>query len=526
MTLLRALHIKSVQSLNRRLKGWKAERKTEALALALSAFQPSSLLPRPAFSTLCAKPLLRCSMAALLGVALPAFAHVGSPNAFFDGKAGPYPIRVVVKQPGVVPGLADITVRTPPEATRVAVKPVKWDIGEAGSPPADEASRMVGDANAWTASLWLMSRGSYSIYVDVDGARGRGRAIVPVTAVATQRLPMPKVLSFLLAAMGALLVIGAISLVGAGAREAVLEPGRAVDTAHRRNGRIALGAGALIVLLLVARGNAWWNEVDAGYRKLLFKPLHIRTSVDRDGTLDLIIDDAEWRDHASRYTPFMPDHGKLMHLFLIREDRSAMAHLHPQMLARDHFRAAVTELPEGSYRVFADVTHESGFGQTLVDRLTVTGVAPAKSDPDDAAWTGGPSTAGPSAGGPVPVVMLSPLSIPANRDTDLRFRMPGVLEPYMGMPGHAVIASDDFSVFVHLHPMGSVSMASQMKFAERDKLPQDMSAMNMTMPMSTTSSDGTVSFPYAFPKRGRYHVWVQTKVNGQILTGAFVVDAK
>ena len=36
------LHIKSVQSLNRRLKGWKAERKTEALPLALSAFQPSS----------------------------------------------------------------------------------------------------------------------------------------------------------------------------------------------------------------------------------------------------------------------------------------------------------------------------------------------------------------------------------------------------------------------------------------------------------------------------------------------------
>src|SRR5438445_6285749 len=37
-----ALHIKSVQSLNRKLKGWKAERKTEALPLAHSAFQPSS----------------------------------------------------------------------------------------------------------------------------------------------------------------------------------------------------------------------------------------------------------------------------------------------------------------------------------------------------------------------------------------------------------------------------------------------------------------------------------------------------
>src|SRR5260221_1987968 len=44
-----ALHIKSVQCLNRRLKGWKAEWKTEALPLALSAFQPSSTTCVPDF---------------------------------------------------------------------------------------------------------------------------------------------------------------------------------------------------------------------------------------------------------------------------------------------------------------------------------------------------------------------------------------------------------------------------------------------------------------------------------------------
>lgn len=444
----------------------------------------------------------------LLGSALPLFAHVGSPNVFFDGNAGPYAVRVVVKQPGVVPGLADITVRTPADASRVSVKPVKWDIGEAGSPPADEATRIAGDANAWTASLWLMSRGSYSIYVDVDGAKGRGRAIVPVTAVATQRLPMPKALAWILGAMGALLVAGAVSLIGAGAREAVLTPGASVDSLHRRRGRIALGAGTVIVLLLVARGNAWWNEVDVEYRKLMFKPLHITTTVDRAGVLDLVIDDKGWRAHPERYTPLMADHGKLMHLFLIREDESAIAHLHPQALTRDHFRASVPVLPPGSYRVFADVTNESGFAQTLVDRVAVASSSPATSDADDAAYSGGAS----------PITMLSPSTLRANRDVDLRFHVPGTLEPYMGMAGHAVIVNDDFSLFVHLHPMGSVSMASQMKFAERDKLPHDMASM-----AASPSPDGIVSFPFAFPRPGRYHVWVQVKVNGSIETGAFVL---
>src|SRR6185503_165965 len=91
-----------------------------------------------------------------------------------------------------------------------------------------------------------------------------------------------------------------------------------------------------------------------------------------DGVLDLRIDDPEWVMGCSRFTPLMPDHGKLMHLFLVEEkSKSAFAHLHPLAVSRDHFRAALPPLPPGRYRVFADITHESGFTQTLVDTVSV-----------------------------------------------------------------------------------------------------------------------------------------------------------
>jgi hypothetical protein len=244
--------------------------------------------------------------------------------------------------------------------------------------------------------------------------------------------------------------------------------------------------------------------------------MHIVTTAS-NGTLDLRIDDPSWvaaSKSATRMTPLMPDHGKLMHLFLIEErTKNAFAHLHPVAVSRDHFRAALPPLPPGRYRLFADVTHESGFAQTLVDRLTITAAQPPQppTDPDDSAQVGPPSSA---------ITFLAPDKLIANRDMDLRFRVAGTVEPYMGMPGHAVVLADDFSVFVHLHPMGSISMATQQKFLERDAEKQHAAAPVPEMAMSMSPTD-TISFPFTFPKPGHYRIWVQTRVHGQVVTGVF-----
>src|SRR5262249_24078390 len=59
------------------------------------------------------------------------------------------------------------------------------------------------------------------------------------------------------------------------------------------------------------------------------------------------------------------------------------------------------------------------------------------------------------------------------RDYPLRFRVtapngtPAILEPYLGMTAHAVVTRSDGDVFAHLHPIGTVSMASQMALTLR-----------------------------------------------------------
>jgi hypothetical protein len=88
----------------------------------------------------------------------------------------------------------------------------------------------------------------------------------------------------------------------------------------------------------------------------------------------------------------------------------------------------------------------------------------------------------------------------------------------MGMAAHLVIASFDGSVFAHLHPSGSISMAAMQRFAGASGV---VSHADHAMAL-----DGRVAIPYAFPKAGAYRLFVQVKRGGKIMTGAFDVDVR
>jgi hypothetical protein len=486
-------------------------------------------------------------------------AHVGSPNVFFEGLAGQYPLHVVIRPAEVIPGLAEISVRVEDGTVeRLTALPIKWNAGRQGAPPPDVARLVPGETNLYSAQLWFMEPGAQSIEVSVKGTLGTGRVIIPVDAVARRVLVMPKALGGILLVLGLVLMALLLSIVGASVRESVLMPGLEPSRRRQWYARFAMGLGALLLLALLWGGKHWWDSEAADYRNnRLYHPMAATAEVRfEEGRQVLRL---EITDQAfSRFAPLVPDHGKLMHLFLVREPKlDAFAHLHPIRKDRKTFETILPELPSGTYRIYADVTYETGSSDTLTTTVTIperiipATQAAARLDPDDA-WRvtsdfGSCGSRECALSEDYGMTWLAPERILVNQLVTLHFVVhhtdgqPVGLEPYLGMRGHLALRRDDGSVFIHLHPGGSASMASMQLAAFRieGKLPLT-AAFGADDPIcqlpavtqrdqawlgGNQSSEG-VSFPYAFPRPGRYRLWVQVKANAQVLTGVYDLEVQ
>lgn len=495
------------------------------------------------------------SIAVVAAIAIVSSAHIGSPDVFYDGTAGPYKVHVRVTPPNVVPGVAWVYVRTAePDVDSVWIRPVFWRAGVRGAPPGEPMTRVAGETGLYSGKIWLMSRGASSVYVDVKGARGTHTATVPVMAVATARLGLTTRFAAMLIALGILLVSGLVAIVRAAASDSLVEPGVVPDQVDRRRGSLGAIIAVPLIGFAIFGGAKWWKAEDSSYLRTMFRPLAADVLTARVGeanTIRVSVRDTSGQGLLS--SPLMPDHGKLMHLFLIREtSMSAFAHLHPARESPNVFVSAIPAVPAGRYFVFGDIVLETGAEYTVSSIVDVPpAIIDTISDPDDS-WDadsfGVPAKLGARASLTPNVDLQWDLadSILAGRDVDLAFstRNPkGAVVPvesYIGMAAHAVVVREDGSVFIHLHPMGTMSMASQLAFAQRDRgdttdagrlrLTDTMPAMKMKMRQKPSTPpvmmDGTFSFPYAFPKPGRYRVWVQVKVGGHVETADYEVNVR
>jgi hypothetical protein len=231
-------------------------------------------------------------------------------------------------------------------------------------------------------------------------------------------------------------------------------------------------------------------------------------SLDKPDHMELRITDPGWLP-LRKLDDLVPDHGHLMHLFLVRwPDMDRVYHLHPDQTATGFFATSLPSMPGGTYRIYGDIVHDSGFAETAVGEANLPKVHGQPVSGDDAA---GPDSRD--------MIWLHDKTKPivATQLNLFSFEIVGPdgkpvddLEPYMGMGGHAEFIKTDGSVFAHVHPTGSVPMASVTVAS-----PAAMMAMHETKP------GPIVSFPYGVPTPGTYRIFVQMRRAGKVETGAF-----
>lgn len=495
----------------------------------------------------------------------PAWAHVGSPDVYAEGNAGPYRLFVTVRPPLVIPGVAEIEVRAEgdgpdaPSISGIQMAPIPLS-GEASlhPPVADQMKESSQDKRFFTGGLWIMTSGSWQVRFKVDGSQGSGLLSIPVAATSSSTRGMETGLGILLGSLGLVLMAGVIGIVGAAARDAQLPPGAQPSASGRRRAVVGMTIALVVTIAAVWFGNRWWKGEADSYARYVYKPLTMQATLDTDQMLRLKIEDPGWLK-SRKIDDFVLDHDHLMHLYLMREPSlDVVYHLHPEQVAPGEFQLALPSIPVGTYRLYADVVHATGFPETLVGQLVLPEIAGRPLAGDDAKGLALPIAPMSDGSSSCPAKPAQGTSFPLpdgytmvwNNAATFAAKTPEVFEfsllgkdgkPasdvafYMGMLGHAAFVKEDGTVFAHVHPSGTVSMAALMMAAAQNQTASgSMNSMpGMTMPGMETKSPSsapanassvlpnTVGFPYGFPTPGAYRIFVQMKHGQTIETAAF-----
>lgn len=187
-------------------------------------------------------------------------------------------------------------------------------------------------------------------------------------------------------------------------------------------------------------------------------------------------------------TTFAVVHDKPLHLVVVRRDLTGFQHIHPTMAPDGTWTIDLTLAAPGSYRAIADFTAIVGgrpIATTLGADLTVAGdyrpvalpapVKVATTDKFQVAYAGEPRV---ESTQPLLMTVTGPGGAAAT------------LEPYLGSFGHLVVLRQGDVGYLHVHP-------------------------------ETALVDGKVRFWLAAPGPGRYRMFFDFQVAGQVHTAAW-----
>jgi len=180
-------------------------------------------------------------------------------------------------------------------------------------------------------------------------------------------------------------------------------------------------------------------------------------------------------------------HERRMHAIVVRHDLTGFQHVHPRMADDGTWSVPLSLDAPGSYRLYADFTHE-GAARTLASDLRVDGDADLLPLP-------APASHAMSDGGDA--VRLDAGQARAGRETTLRFAVerdgrPVAVDPYLGAGGHLVALREGDLAFLHVHPVAA-------------------------------DDEGRIAFATTLPSAGRHRLFLQYRVGPHVRTVAFTL---
>lgn len=222
----------------------------------------------------------------------------------------------------------------------------------------------------------------------------------------------------------------------------------------------------------------------------LLTPVTAPDEVDERGSLSFQVQDA----HGEALTSFATEHDKELHLIVVRTDGTRFRHVHPTMAADGTWSLPWTWDAAGTYRVYTDFVPEGGDPVTLTRTVDVAGaftpVTPALAS---TATVDGFTV---DLTGALAVGESSQLTLSVSRDGE----PVTTLQPYLGAFGHLVALREGDLAYLHVHPEGDE-------------------------PAAGDTSGPEVSFMAEAPTPGRYLLYLDFQVDGQVHSASFVVDA-
>ncbi len=224
-----------------------------------------------------------------------------------------------------------------------------------------------------------------------------------------------------------------------------------------------------------------------------------RISLDNAGSLEPGNVDFTFKLYGLDGHEFGPDdlkiaHEKKMHFIVVRDDMTGFQHVHPEYTS-GKWTVSTTIVEQGNYQVYVDIEPVEEEPTTLRIPVTIGGTTENAQAPT-------PKTDMSVQSKGITAVLETSSELKTNEHTRLTFALTkggspvADIGPYLGAFGHVVLLRHgDADDFIHVHPV-----------------------------TETAPTDGKVSFDAQFPVKGRYTLYAQFNVNGEVLTFPITVD--